>query len=243
MGTNRDASRCGSGRRRCHRRSPRVSPTAVANAKVKRQTRERAEALAALDRAKTLFLSDVSHEFRTPLTLLLSPLDQVAYASITHQQRAGPADDSATCCDATAEAGAVDARLLARRSRTHAGSFRSIGSRATDTADLVSLFRSTFERARCDSPSTARHSQSRSVSIATCGEKIVLNLVSNAFKFTLDRRGERDAEVQMQSGRHFKCATPAAGSRRRICLARSRDFIAARRLKLVRLRVLALACR
>src|SRR6185436_18317460 len=50
--------------------------TAIANAKVKQQERKRVEALAELDRAKTLFLSDVSHEFRTPLTLLLSPIDE-----------------------------------------------------------------------------------------------------------------------------------------------------------------------
>jgi K+-sensing histidine kinase KdpD len=57
--------------------------TAVANARAHEEEKKRAEALSDLDRAKTAFFSNVSHEFRTPLTLMLGPVEDLLLRSHT----------------------------------------------------------------------------------------------------------------------------------------------------------------
>ncbi|HTV21462.1 MAG TPA: ATP-binding protein [Polyangiaceae bacterium] len=144
--------------------------------------RRRAETLAELDRAKTAFFSNVSHEFRTPLTLMLGPTED-ALASPT---RALTGED----LQAVHRNGKRLLKLvntLLDYSRIEAG--RAKASFApTDlaalTVDLASSFRSLLDKAGLalivDCPPLPEPVWVD----REMWEKIVLNLLSNAFKFT-----------------------------------------------------------
>ena len=157
---------------------------AIATARAYEEERRRAEALAEIDRAKTAFFSNVSHEFRTPLTLMLGPLEEAA-------RRDGL--DEATRKDlATAHGNALRLSKLVNAlldfARVEAGRAQAT-YRPTDigaaTAHLASSFRSLCERAGLDLRVDCA-SLSQPVHLDhDMWEKIVLNLVSNAFKFTL----------------------------------------------------------
>jgi PAS domain S-box-containing protein len=147
--------------------------------------RARAEALAELDRAKTAFFSNVSHEFRTPLTLMLGPLeDALADAASLPERQAGRID--------TAHRNGLRLLRLVNTlldfSRIESGrieaSFRPVDLSAL-TIELASTFRSAFARAglsfEVDCPPLPEPVQVD----RDMWEKIVLNLLSNAFKFTL----------------------------------------------------------
>jgi signal transduction histidine kinase len=158
--------------------------TAVSNARAYEEERGRAEKLAALDRAKTAFFANVSHEFRTPLTLILGPLEDAL------------GDPTKSLQGESLESAHRNALRLMRLvnslldfSRLEAGRLPS-SFEATDlpvlTAGLAGSFQSLLESAGLklvvDCPPLVEP-----VYIDRAHwEKIVLNLVSNAFKFTFD---------------------------------------------------------
>jgi PAS domain S-box-containing protein len=161
--------------------------TAVANATAYEAERARAEALAELDRAKTAFFSNVSHEFRTPLTLSLSPLADALHdgteplpavqrerVEIAHRNSLRLLKLVNTLLDfSRIEAGRAQATFEAT-------------DLATLTADLASTFRSMIERAGLRYLVDCPPLDQPVYVDRDMWEKIVLNLLSNAYKFTLE---------------------------------------------------------
>jgi PAS domain S-box-containing protein len=163
--------------------------TAVTGARALEEERRRAEALAELDAAKTVFFANVSHEFRTPLTLLLAPLEDTLAEADGALSPA--ARERLTIAHHNGLRLLKLVNMLLEFSRIGAGRVQA-DCKPTDlagfTAELASMFRSLVERAGLrlivDCP---RLPQPVSVD-RDMWEKIVFNLLSNAFKFT--REGE-----------------------------------------------------
>ena len=101
--------------------------TAVANARAYEEEKRRAEALAELDRAKTAFFSNVSHEFRTPLTLMLGPVEDLLARSHTDWRPAAASQLEVVHRNGLRLLRLVNtlARLLPHRGRAGAGSLRA----------------------------------------------------------------------------------------------------------------------
>jgi signal transduction histidine kinase len=159
----------------------------ISNARAYEEEKKRAEALAEIDRAKTAFFSNVSHEFRTPLTLMLGPLQDLLSRSQTHLS-----PTAAQQLELVNRNGARLLRLvntLLDFSRIEAGRVKAV-YQATDlaafTAELAGVFRSATERAGLGLVVDCRQTKEVAYVDRDMWEKIVLNLVSNAFKFTFD---------------------------------------------------------
>ncbi len=160
--------------------------TVIANARTYESEKKRAEALAEIDRAKTTFFSNVSHEFRTPLTLMLGPLEDALADSEqplpgSQQSRMRLAHDNALRLLKLVTALLDFSRLEAGRM---SASYAPLDI-AQFTAELAGMFQSAVDKGGLklvvDCP---RLSEPVWVD-RDMWEKIVSNLVTNAFKFTL----------------------------------------------------------
>jgi signal transduction histidine kinase len=168
---------------------------AIANARAYEAERRRSEALAEIDRAKTTFFSNISHELRTPLTLILGPLDDMlaglgdlspanrGRVELAHRNSIRLLKLVNTLLDfSRIEAGRIDA------------SFVPVDLPAI-TVDLVSAFRSIVERAGLKLTVDCPPLPEPVFIDRDMWEKIVFNLLSNAFKFTFE--GEIHVSVRL----------------------------------------------
>ncbi|MBH0119852.1 response regulator, partial [Rhodococcus sp. CX] len=149
--------------------------------------RRRADALAEVDKAKTRFLETVSHEFRTPLVLLLGPLQSVL-------------DDADALTDEQHESLETARRAVMRLQRlvdvlleaTRAESYKVRPRlQPTDAAALTAACVELYEPIVRDAGLTlvTRIDDAAAETIALDPEiwsHIVFNLLSNAVKYTLD---------------------------------------------------------
>ncbi|HET9094463.1 MAG TPA: SpoIIE family protein phosphatase [Solirubrobacteraceae bacterium] len=154
----------------------------VTNARSYAAERERAEQLAELDRAKTAFFSNVSHEFRTPLTLMLGPLEdalqseselEIEQVELVHRSGLRLLKLVNTLLDFS--------KLEAGRLRAQ---FVPVDAAAL-TAELAGMFREACERAGLALEVEIEPSPAGVYLDPDLWERVILNLLSNAFKVTV----------------------------------------------------------
>jgi PAS domain S-box-containing protein len=159
----------------------------LTNARTFEAERKRAEALAEIDQAKTTFFSNVSHEFRTPLTLMLAPLLDVL---AQHNGQLPPkVTEELTVVHRNGLRLLKLVNTLLDFSRIEAGRVQASfvpTDIAAFTAELASVFRSAVEKAGLTLQINAHPLAEPAYIDRDMWEKIVLNLISNAFKFTLN---------------------------------------------------------
>ena len=161
--------------------------SSITDARAFELEKKRAENLALVDRAKTDFFTNVSHEFRTPLTLLLGPAEdalvdleeplsarQLERVSVVHRNAQRLLKLVNSLLDfSRLEAGKAESR------------FEQVDVERY-TTELVAMFHSAAQAAGLELTVECDPLPDRPYVDPDHWAKIVLNLVSNALKFTFE---------------------------------------------------------
>ncbi len=162
---------------------------AISNARAYEEERRRAESLAEIDRAKTAFFTNISHEFRTPLTLMLGPLEDLVGNEKPDSKISAADREELSRVHRNAARLLKLVNTLLEFSRIEAGR-ATANYELTDvpayTAELASVFRAATEKAGLELNVRCEPFSSALAIDREMWEKIVLNLISNAFKFTFE---------------------------------------------------------
>jgi len=150
------------------------------------EERERAEALEQVDKAKTVFFSNISHEFRTPLTLILSPLEEMLHQPKSNLSAIEQHNVETAYRNALRLLKLVNTLLDFSRiesGRQHASYV--LTDITSFTKNLAANFRSVIEKAGLELFIKTDRVVPPVYLDRQMWEKIVFNLLSNAFKYTL----------------------------------------------------------
>jgi signal transduction histidine kinase/ligand-binding sensor domain-containing protein/AraC-like DNA-binding protein/ActR/RegA family two-component response regulator len=149
-----------------------------------------ADQLQELDRAKTRFFANVSHELRTPLTLTIGPLEE-ARSQVAHSSSHGIVS--------RIDVALRNARRLYRLvnqildvSKLEAGGMKlqlRPGNLVQLVRGIAAAFETIAERKRITFRVTAPDDPAAVAFDTDAMEKVIANLLSNAFKFTPDGGG------------------------------------------------------
>ncbi len=153
---------------------------AVQQSRLYQKTREQAERLMELDRQKTEFFQNVSHEFRTPLTLMIGPLE-----SAVSQQKDFPYDQAQIALRNSRRLLRLVNQLLDLQ-RLDAGRMQA-NYHPCDLVEFVSQIVEAF-RPYCEKKGITVNTQLISCPLVYLDlekfDKVLYNLLSNAMKFT-----------------------------------------------------------
>ncbi len=159
--------------------------TGIANVRAYKQEQRRVESLAEIDRAKTQFFSNVSHEFRTPLTLMLSPIEDLL---ASREALPGHTEASLRLVHRNGLRLLRLVNSLLDFSRIEAGRIKGsyvATNLSSFTEELASGFTSVMERGGLSFRVNCMPLPEPVWVDQEMWEKVILNLLSNAFKFTL----------------------------------------------------------
>jgi signal transduction histidine kinase len=160
--------------------------TAINNANTFEQEQKRIEALAEIDKSKTAFYNNVSHEFRTPLTLMLGPLENLLLDN--KQELPASIQKNIEIFHGNCIRLLKLVNTLLDFSRLESQKMEPVFEAvdlAEFTLDAASSFMPAVEQAGLKLDLHADTFKKEVYVDKNMWEKIVLNLLSNAFKYTL----------------------------------------------------------
>jgi signal transduction histidine kinase/ligand-binding sensor domain-containing protein/DNA-binding response OmpR family regulator len=161
------------------------------------QQRREAERIQELDALKTKFFTNVSHEFRTPLSLILSPLDTI----IKNEKDTGQKKQLVLVQrNAKRLLNLVNQLLDFRKMEVQEFTLQlSKGDMVKFTKDIVASFSDISEKKEIDLSCNSNTESLEMFFDKDKLEKILFNLLSNAFKYT-PARGKVVVEVKHEPG-------------------------------------------